>query len=219
MVSHIVKAEIEQFFLKMKETNPLFENARNGKLTAAHVNTYLHNLHFLLYQTMPCLTLARRRAAEDGNARLEKFFLDKMGEEEGHDEWAKADMSNVRERFGIASSDPDYSRYVLNLIGYLKSTISREPSLYIVYMMLVEYFTVLAGPEWIEDLEKKCGIPRTMVSAVSNHVELDRDHVVEDMQLLDEVFHQSGELEKVRVVLHDCMELLEGLSCDLGKAE
>jgi hypothetical protein len=69
-------------------------------------------------------------------------------------------------------------------MNYIISIIHEDPRLYLSYMAFVEAFTVMASPSLLSDLEIKNGTPRSQMSSIANHGELDREHVVEDYETI-----------------------------------
>jgi hypothetical protein len=75
------------------------------------------------------------------------------------------------------------------MIEYHRSIICDDPKLYLAYILFAEYLIVLGAGEWLALLETRCGIPASSLSAVGNHVELDKDHVTQEMAVLNELVH------------------------------
>lgn len=215
MLSQTLKSKVESYFYRVKDTNPLFDNARKGKITEKEVGAYLVNILYLIQHTPIYLNYAVRKAEERGQEEIAWFFKTKMGEESGHDKWAEKDISALTKEFQYTPPSqicPEIS----SLVSYLKEVIDKDPALYIAYIFLAEYFTVLLGPQWLNDLETECGIPKSMMSVIGNHVELDKEHVLEDIREIDRLIQDADEKKYVEV-LEKAISLHEHFCSRVGK--
>jgi pyrroloquinoline quinone (PQQ) biosynthesis protein C len=177
MIANELKTRIESYA-------GLLQLARQGKVTPDIVTAYLSGVLFMIRQTPVHLQLAKRRASALGREDMAAFFEHKQTEERDHDRWAVDDIGSLQRLFGTASAQPPDANMVA-LAGFVESAITRQPASYLAYILLTEYLTVLVGPAWLSALEERCGIPRTALSVVSKHVELDQDHVAEGLRELD----------------------------------
>ncbi len=215
MLSELLKTDIESYYDRVRRANPLFENARRGRLTRRHVGVFLKSVHYLIRHTPIHLKLAHDRAEKSGMRELAKFFRDKVGEEAGHDKWAEADLATLS-----LDASPEITPGIRRLVAFIAETIQSDPALYLPYILFAEYFTVLAGSEWIEALDKHCGIKPDSVSVIGNHVELDKDHIVDDLKEIDLlVKDEDAEAARFRGVLDKAMRLHEAFCAEVGSME
>jgi hypothetical protein len=184
MISAELRREIEAYALRMRRAGDLFRHAERGLLTPDSIAYYVANLRVLVEHTPHNLALARDCARERGHHELADHYAHKMGEEEGHDRWAENDLSNLRQTFAVSTSTA-LSPAIEGLIAYLRDAIRTEPTSYLTYILFAEYVTVLVGPELLAVLERRCGIPRTSMTVVGHHVELDKGHVEEGLKQID----------------------------------
>lgn len=68
---------------------------------------------------------------------------------------------------------------------------------------------MLLGPDWLDMLERRCGIPRAAMSVVGNHAELDRDHVRAALDEIDELVGAPEKLPALRRVLEQSIDHFE----------
>ncbi|HEY6559485.1 MAG TPA: hypothetical protein VI072_19515 [Polyangiaceae bacterium] len=180
MIAEQLKVEIEGYAERLRSSSRLLCKARNGELAPRVVQTFLWNIRYVLGETPRNLELAQRVAVARGQAELSAFYGEKIGEESGHDRWAEHDLLSLNPELDLASAlaplDP-----LAELMTFLRATIRREPSEFLVYMLFVEYLTVLLGPEWLAALEARCGIPSSSMTSIGRHVELDKHHVEDDL--------------------------------------
>jgi len=218
MVSEVLKKEIEHYYAHMRQTNPLFQNAKNGTLTAQSMNRYLAGILFLIRHTPVHLRLAKMRAKELGQDRIADFYASKLHEEEGHDQWARADIAKMRALSPVPEhlKGPNVPPPIMDLVSYIEEQIRNDPPRYLAYIFLAEYFTVLAGPEWLADLESHCGIPKTFMSVIGNHVDLDQAHVLDDIKEIDKYLDDS-KVAAATKVLKGAMNFHEAFCTDVGK--
>jgi hypothetical protein len=218
VLSKLFKVKVEDYYHHVKKTNPLFENTRKGKITEKEIGAYLVNILYLIRHTPIYLTYAKKKAEQRGEMEIAKFFQSKFGEESGHDKWAEKDLSQLKESFSHIPENnitPDMKE----LVDYLRDIIDRDPALYIAYIFLAEYFTVLLGPSWLNDLEEKCGIPRSMMSVIGNHVELDKGHVLEDIRQIDSLLGDVADPQPFLDVLSKATLLHERFCAEVGKVK
>jgi len=199
MISDALKLEIEAYADRMRSSE-LFERARFGSLTPEAVATYVANLQHLIARTYTHLCLAAERSSELGRPSLVAFFEQRARDEKGHELWAESDMQQLQNVFAT-TFDTRRSPAISELLDYLRETIRREPILFIGYMMFAEYVTVLLGSEWLTLLEQRCRVPSSALSVVSNHVELDQHHVVENFRELDSIIRDDLYLDPLRATV------------------
>ena len=213
MLIEKLESDIQEFHQHLRSECPLYTNASAGKLTKKELSNYAANILYLIRYTPIYLKLSMGIAEEKGLPGLARFFFEKIGEETGHDKWAEDDVKALS---GTPPQDDHaVSRHTKELVVYLRTEIERDPRLYLAYILLAEYLTVLAGPQWLEDVEKKCGIAKSSLSVVGNHVELDKEHVKEDYSALETLIEPSL-LPEMRRVLRSCMAFYEGFCSEVG---
>jgi hypothetical protein len=202
MIGDALRAEVEIYAVEMRRFNPLFTKARDGSLTADCVARYLANIHYLIRYTPTYLARARDRALAIGDERLALHYQHKQGEEVGHDTWAERDL----ERVSVHARTPverDAVPAMHGLIAYLARMIDDDPALYLAYILLSEHLTVILGPEWLRLLEERCGIPRTSMTVVGNHAELDQEHVEHALDEIDDLVADPRKLSRLRDALRE----------------
>lgn len=217
-MSQLMKSTIESYYRRTKDSNPLYRNARMGRLKAENIHAYLNNVLYLVQHTPIHLSYAKSQASARKMKALAVFFESKMKEEIGHDKWAENDLSEMKKKFG-SDTQRDLSPHMVRLVEFIHDTIERDPSLYVAYIFLAEYFTVLAAPEWLRDLETNCGIPRAMMSVIGNHSELDKEHVAEDIEQIEAFFADVENPEPFLEVLKTAHTLYENFCSEVGKTK
>jgi hypothetical protein len=204
MIADALRAEIDRYAARMRRSNPLFYKAEDGTLTPACMTRYLANVRFLICHTPIYLERARDRAQRAGDGPLAQHYEEKRGEEQGHDAWADRDL----ERMSAASPAParrDVLPSIRDLVAFLAMTIDEDPALYLSYILFAEYLIVLLGPEWLRLLEERCGIPRSSMTVIGNHIELDREHVEAALDRIDALVGNPRKLPRMREVLLDVL--------------
>jgi hypothetical protein len=210
MISSILTRDIDTYASDIRASSRLLANAKAGTLPKSAVNKYLSSIRFLLTQTPVNLELARTRATEIGATDLARFFEQKRDEEAGHHEWAESDLAVLR-----AVSEPPRAESekgndapletMRALIRETRDAIVQNPFSYLAYILFAEYFTVVLGPEWMAALESRCGIPAAALTAVSKHVELDKEHVLEGCREIDALVSDPALLQPLRATLGSTM--------------
>jgi pyrroloquinoline quinone (PQQ) biosynthesis protein C len=200
MIANALRAQIAEYAAAMRRSNPIFYKAEDGTLTSGQIARYLANVHHLILHTPIYLDRARDRARALGDEPLAMHYQHKKGEEAGHEVWAERDIAQVSPRVA-APIRLDVAPAVRDLVAYLAAIIDEDPALYLAYILFVEQLTVLGGPEWLELLETRCGIPRTSMTVVGNHAELDREHVEEALEIIDDLVGDPRKLPRLREVI------------------
>lgn len=190
---NVLKEEIQNFSQYMLSDSPLFSGAKKGKITKDIILRYLSNINYLVEHTPIHLKNAISSSRKISNSALEEYYRDKFIEEQGHNLWAEKDVHS----FGKNAIDFDLCSSMLNLTEYLNQITTKDPVAYIAYPLFAEYFTVLVGEPWLNDLETYCGIPKSQMSVVGNHVELDKHHVAHDFEHIEQIPLSDADRAKV----------------------
>lgn len=192
-----VRQRIESITAEMGQRNQLALKARQGTLTQEQVRTYLSNLFYAFSNTPRHLNFAATRADELGMGEVGEFMRSRIAEELGHEEWARNDLR--KQKLGEPEAGAVLPE-MRSLMSDLDSVIERDPRLYVAYMAFAEYFTVLAAPEFLRDVENNCGIKADALTAITNHAELDKDHIEEDLEAIAGLVPASLESEFLALI-------------------
>lgn len=217
LFSKEVKNIIEENSFRLMKENIFLINAEKGALNKAQIICYLYNLSYIFRQNVILLDRAGQRADKMGYSTLARFMFDKSKEERGHDLWANNDL----EQLAISVDDRRYCKLLPSaekIITFDREIIDRNPHLFLGYLTFAEYFTVLVAPSFLMNLEVKCGISRSKVTAIANHQETDQHHVQDDFKFISEIItKQEWEstfvnvlketIQLVNYFLSDCVTL------------
>lgn len=206
MLGDALRVHIERFASEGRAQNPLFLKAAAGELGPIHVAGYLADIHQLVRHTPRHLRRARDVAKRRADTKLVTHFERRLTEEDGHDLWAERDLSRLAHQ---RPAPADVSEGMRALLLFLERVIDEDPALYLAYILFAEYLTVLVGPAWVELLEARCGIPRAAMSVVTNHADLDRDHVASSLEEIDELVGDPSKLPRLRSVLDETFMLFD----------
>jgi hypothetical protein len=204
MIANALRVEIERYAARMKRSNPLFWKAEDGTFTSECMVNYLTNVRHLVWHGQLYIGRAGERALAVGDAALAKHYQHKRREEAGHEAWADRDIQRVSAA-SMGPVNPDVLPSVHGLVAFLATTIDEDPALYLSYMLFAEYLIVLLGPEWLQMLEERCGIPHSSMTVIGNHIELDREHVEEALDQIDALVGDPRKLPRMRAVLLDVL--------------
>lgn len=211
MIGDALRAHIETYAASSKERNALFTSAAKGAMTAEHVTLYLANVRVVVGHTPVHLARAREAATLRKDYALAAHFDERIREEEGHEAWAVEDLAKVSRRAKEARTDVlDSTR---SLLEYIEGVIDEDPTLYLAYILFTEYLIVLVGPAWLEMLEERCGIPRSAMTVIANHAELDKTHVQEALDKIDDLVAAPEKLPALKRVLEGSIAKFE-LFCE-----
>ncbi len=173
---------VEQSSARQLAFNPFLLAAKNGQVKPRHLETYLNNLRHLFQASNLSLKMAAQAALLRGKKDLANFYSTKVAEEAGHEKWAEEDLA--ANALHLFEESKQASPSMRKLVDFSRQLIPQSPELFLSYVLYLEYFTVLAGPEFLKNLEEKCAIPREKVSALYNHVVLDQKHAAEDNAMI-----------------------------------
>ncbi|HVH41767.1 MAG TPA: hypothetical protein VM925_05470 [Labilithrix sp.] len=214
MISAALRIDIERWASR-KEDNPVFHLARQGRLTRAMITRYIANVTYMIRLTPGHLRLARDHAVELGDSALSAHYEHKLGEEVGHDLWGEADLASLarlehRTVYGPsvpakAPSNTTATSSIEELAAFLTKTIADDPALYLAYLAFTEYVTVLLGPELLALIEDRCGVPKTSMTVIDKHIELDRDHAEEGFGIIDDLVGDPRKLSPLRNALAEML--------------
>ncbi len=213
MFAETLKCEIERYAAGMPRHNPLYLGAAEGRLTPEMASYYVFNVRHLVRQTQDHLRRARERALELGDEALAAHWAEKQIEERGHDRWADDDLERLQDRFGVERGE--LSPAIAAMSRANEAMIERDPALYLAYALFAEYLVVLLGPSWLQLVEERCGMPASMFSIIGKHVELDRAHAAEGIELIDELVKDPAKLEPMREVLRESFALFDRFGADV----
>lgn len=216
MIGDALRVEIEKYAAKMRRSNPLFTKAEDGTLTPACMAHYLANVHYLVRHTPIHLERARKRAIDLQDVALAAHFAHKDEEERGHDAWAARDIERVSRTSEIVPRR-EPTQAMRDYVDFIASVIDEDPALYLSYILFAEYLIVLLGPEWLDLLETRCGIPRSSMTVIANHAELDKDHVEEALDEIDALVGDPTKLPRMREVLRDTIRHFERFCAEVTR--
>ena len=207
--------------------SPLMCMAREGSLTSRAVALYLTSLKELFVQSQISLRLAHERAAAQGQERFASYFLRKVREEHGHEQWAADDLQQLP---AAVAQGMLPARTIQRFARLQRELLSGHPMCLIVYVVWAEYLTVLLGDEWLDALAV-CGHQRAALSAVAKHIDADRAHAAHGFEVLDALWDGQPALDALLACLtraeqtfaefcqEICQEaLLEVATCTEGAA-
>jgi hypothetical protein len=214
MISEVLCAEIEAFADRALSSSVAAVKVRSGELKPQAVANYLASLSFLLERTIGHLRAAAAGAERAGNSELAEYYRQKVREEVGHHRWADEDLQMLKGAFGNGLNGAILPS-MLEFSHRLDQSISTGPKRYLAHVLLAEYFTVLAGPEWVRLLRENVGIPSNALTVVSRHVELDATHTEEGCQEIDRLL-DPDDLADLRDALAVSIEMMGRFLDDVG---
>ena len=207
-VTKQLKESIEGWANELRES-PLRMLAQRGEITPRALCLYLESLRYMFQHTERNIALAASRCMELGLTDFAGYFECKMREENGHDGWAKNDLARLPE--GVTSGIRP-SAAVLKIIELQRELIAKHPICFVSYIVWAEYVTVLLGDEWLAALAAN-GYSRDQLSAVSKHVDADREHAQRGFFEFDTLWNEQLEAEALFETMRAASRLFEEF-CD-----
>ena len=215
MISDALRTDIE-LWARRVDGNTLFQLARSGRLTPAIVTRYIANVTYMVRLTPAHLRRAQDRARALGDIALFEHYVHKLEEEIGHAAWGEADLRALGPSVTpiTASATPAIER----LAEYIPRVIDEDPALYLCYLALTEYITALLGPELLSLIEELNGVPRSSMTIVDKHIELDREHSEEAWGVIDDLVGDPGKIGRMRSALAEMIEHFDAFCVELTSA-
>ncbi len=200
-----LKKRIQNYRDYVRTQDPFNLSVLDGSATAESISDFLVNIHYLVNRTPVHLKLASHVSQK--NPDLHAFYENKIPEEQGHDQWALDDLQKVSKKLSDKTFHPAVTDEMKEFVKHIENTIRRDPYLYLPYIFFAEYFTVIYGPEFNRGI-LKCGHEQNSMTVITNHAELDKEHVSEWEQaildLVDEKIYKDQYLNVVdkTIALH-----------------
>jgi hypothetical protein len=213
MISEALRIDIE-VWASRKHQNPMFRAAGDGTMTPGMVTRYIANVTHLVGSTPALLARGRDSARAQKNELLASYFHRKIAEEGGHVVWGEADLASLT-RIVAAPAAKSLMPSIVALVRFLEQTIDRDPACYLPYLSFAEYITVLLGPEFLANIEAKCGVPRSAMTVVDNHIELDKEHAEEGFDLMNDLVSDPRKLAPMRAALADVLRLFDAFCAEV----
>ncbi len=210
MIADALRVEVERYAALMPYQSPLYARALEGRLTRTHITCYLTNMRAVIARSIPHLYRAAELAETRGDLALAEHLRQKASEEVGHEAWADHDIEAVSNRLHVIEPPLAATR---SLIDFIESTIEEDPTLYLSYMLFVEYLIVLLGDGWLAVLEERCGIPTSSMTVVANHVEADRHHTEEALDRIDDLVDDPRKLDRMREIMLASIAHFQRFTC------
>lgn len=208
MLSQKVKQEIKHITDNFLITNIFIKKAKTGKLNIEHIARYLKNILYMIELTPIHLKAAGLISREQGSLDIAKFMDEKYNEEFGHDLWVRADINKVETNLENQNHNT-LTNSIIKLEQFVETLAYNDQLGYIAYITFLEYFTVLAAPPLLDYVENKCGIPKSMLTVVTKHGELDKIHVEDDLKAIDTFIDSPEKYNTFIKVIHMAAIILD----------
>jgi pyrroloquinoline quinone (PQQ) biosynthesis protein C len=215
MISESLRMDIEVWMSK-KESNPVYQLARDGRMTHEMVTRYIASVTFMVTRAPGHIARARDRARQLGDHALAAHFDHKLEEEIGHAVWGEADLDSLaRSGSSPARTTPTPSTEALDL--YVAAIIEEDPALYFAYLAFSEYVTVVLGPELLAMIDERCGIPKSSMTVIANHVEIDREHAEEGFAVINDLVGDPRKLRPLQTALSRVLGYFDGFCHEIAQ--
>jgi hypothetical protein len=189
-----LQMSIEDWADDLRRRSQISAFAKSGKLTPRAVALYLESLRYLLRNSQLNLLLAADTSKQLGCMELSAYFNRKAGEERGHEHWAIDDLERLPD---AATAGVRPATAIVSLVELQRTLIAEHPVCFVAYALWAEYFTVLLGDEWLEALAT-CGFERTQISAITKHLDADREHAARGFGEIDRLW--EGQPDRTLIV-------------------
>jgi len=209
-----LQSSIDAWTDQLWQTSRLAQLTRQGKLPERALALYLESLRFIFKHSQANLVAAQARAEAVGAAKLARMFGDKAVEERGHDQWASRDLSGLKASAVLGIEPALASR---RLVELQRELVEQHPLCFFAYALWAEYMTVRLGDAWLNALAIN-GYARTAVTAVSNHVEADRDHATAALHALDQMWDGQPEPALIFAAVERAQVLFEAFCEEIYRA-
>jgi hypothetical protein len=192
-LAQLLKHNIETWSADLQRTSALGHLARRGELSPRGFAVYMESVRYLLEQSELNLTVAHEQARALRLEALAAYLEDKTRDERGHARWA---VDDLRKLPADARSSVRPAKHMVALIELQKRLIGIHPICFVAYALWAEYFTVLVSDYWLDALATS-GFGAGRVTAISKHVEKDREHVEVALREIDEIWDGSPDMATI----------------------
>ncbi|HKP59091.1 MAG TPA: hypothetical protein VJV78_20355 [Polyangiales bacterium] len=205
----VLREMIERSANELRQTSALAMLVKQGKITPRAIALYLESLRYLFSQSPEIIRAAAQRSDALGRTNLGDYFRNKLSEEQGHDNWATADLARLPASI-TAGVRPAHA--IVQLVELQRAMIARDPMCYAAYGLWAEYLTALLGAEWLAALAA-FGYSREQLSAVANHLDADREHAARGFEEIDGLWQAEPSTTVVFEGVEEAARLFRGF-CD-----
>lgn len=216
-LSNAMKQRVEQYWDELKKEDYYNQAILSGSASPEMVSHFLVNVRYLVQHTPVHLKKAYDLSISRNLSRLAQFFQQKLEEEQGHDQWADADLAKLERRLKKPPVKTDIHYSMKKLIQHIENTINQDPHLYLAYIFFAEYLCVVCGPEMTSALQNQCGFPPQSLTVVENHAELDKDHVHEWEEVIEEIIDEKVYKSKFMSYLEETISLHKEFFASCGE--
>jgi len=176
-------------------TSPPMKRLAEGRFTVEHYKEYLRQLYFYTRESPQMLSLAAVYF-RGSDREMVQAFLRHATEEQGHDQWALADLAALGEHVGnLPYRNPLPATLALHAFTFYQIT-CRNPVAHIGYVYFMGFLPTSSGTAYIQRLEA-LGVPRTAMSFLSDHVIVDEKHNKLMAEYAERLIHSDDDLHAV----------------------
>lgn len=223
MLAQRMRARIDAFRDEAFASHPFFLRIQQGRFTEAMLRLFLENVLHLVRHTPVHLRLAEHHTTRLARPALAAYYQNKLREEVGHDQWAEDDLKALDGKppgGGRAQAETTIRALpsMAAMLRYNEKNLRDAPELYLAHILFAEYFTVVATPPMVLALEEKCGIPRTCLSVLTEHAELDQGHVDEWSEVLPRLVDERQDAARLVASLEETMRLYAAFCREIAEA-
>lgn len=210
-LSTALQEQTEAWSNELMQNSRLTRLARSGQLSERALAVYLASMRHLLEHSERNLGLAADRARALGEHDIAAYFAGKAREEDGHDQWAVDDMRQLPSGLRV-KLQPTAS--MLALTHHQDHLIARAPICFVAYALWAEYFTALAGDDWLDALACS-GFAPGRVSSIAKHIEADRAHAQHGLRAIDGLWNGKPDASTIIAGVTEARRIFEGFFDDV----
>ena len=209
------KLEIEQFAADLRADHPMFRKAANGELDGEQVKSYLYNVHYLFKNTTKLLARAREICLQRDLTAEAEFFAEKQGRVRELHLRVEADLKRLDGYRSSREGTKSICNTVRELVEFLREITKQDPRLKISYLTLSDYFATLYSEEFLQNLERCCGIDRDQMMAFGHYGQHSHQ---QDFQGVQRFVQDQVSEETYFAVQTKSMRLMDGFFAEVAGA-
>lgn len=215
VLSRLIKTSIDSWITQLRKESPLVHAAERREVGPRALALYLESLRFMFASSHANIRAAMMRAEELGLSELAAYFRDKAAEEQGHEDWAASDLTQLPSQ-AVKGVEP--AAACRGLVALQRELIARHPLCFLAYSTWAEYLTASLGDEWLR-LLSNCGYERTAVTAVSKHLEADVEHAFEGFEALDRFWQGEPDAAEILAGVQRAAHGFEAFCAEICEVE
>jgi hypothetical protein len=212
MFNKKVEEKLNKSFEKIFLESSFSKNLESKITSKETISNYLRSAHYLVSHTPMHLRKALDESQKRNHADHVDYYLNKIDEEAGHDNWSKNDAQKLSIDLN-QSVTPETAA----IMRFAEELIDLDPRLYLAYIMFTEGITVQYGAKILSLIQMAVGIAPNELSVIQNHETADKEHANENLELVENLIPsdlRSAFIDTIDQITNKSLALFNSLTLE-----